>query len=108
MEKLCETVEEMPAGLARGHSERVVGEGNSMKGLIESGQTRTITAANVEQVKEHDIVFCRIDRKSRAHYMTHLVKMVRPDGYVTCNSRGRKNGVAKPEHIFGLVTAVAW
>ena len=79
-----------------------------MQGHIEPGQIITVAPTAPEQVKVGEIVFCRIDRKNVPRYMTHLVKDVLTDGFLICNARGRENGVARKEHVYGVVSEVAW
>jgi len=78
--------------LQNGETVQVRPTGNSMQGIIESKQLVTVVPASIEDVKEGDVVLCRV---AGTDYL-HLVKAKDSRGRVQIgNNRGRINGWTK-------------
>lgn len=71
--------------------------GNSMKGLLASGQYHMLESCVASDCVKGDIVFCRFGRV----YLTHLVKAVGDRGVLVCNAKGMENGWTK--NVYGKV-----
>lgn len=98
------------AGWAEAHVRRLkAGEtvsfrprGGSMSPRIESGQLCTVAPVGDEEVREGDVVLCRV----RGSDYLHLVKAVRPGQYLIGNNRGRVNGWIGRASVFGRLVRV--
>ena len=77
-------------------------KGNSMIGLINSGQLVTIEPITDETIlSKGDIVLCKV----KGHYYIHLVNAIGKDErYQIANNRGRINGWTKK--VVGIVTKI--
>jgi hypothetical protein len=76
-------------------------KGNSMIPLIHSNQPHKLSPATWEQVKEGDIVYCKV----KGNFYTHLVKAKNEQrGCLIGNNRGGINGWTK--QVFGKVIEV--
>lgn len=76
-------------------------KGNSMVGLISSGQEHILEPSDHTKVDVGDIVYCKVKGK----YFTHLVKAKNLDrGCLIGNNKGGINGWTK--HIYGKVVKV--
>lgn len=75
--------------------------GNSMVGLIESGQLVTIIPIN-KPLEKGDIVLCKVNGNEYLHKITAI------DGerYQIGNNKGRINGWTNIKFIYGLCTKV--
>jgi len=71
--------------------------GNSMSGIIESGQLCTIIPIK-DELKVGDIVLCKV--KGRQYL--HLIKAINGNRYQIGNNRGGINGWTSRKSIFGL------
>lgn len=87
--------------LKRGENVSFRPKGNSMSGVIESGQLVTVAPASVDSISVGDAVFCKVNGK----FYVHLVKAISQDGRCQIgNNRGRINGWTKT--IYGKVVRV--
>lgn len=76
-------------------------KGNSMIPLIYSGQEHVLAPATLDDVKEGDIVYCKV----KGNFYTHLVKAKdEQKGAQIGNNRGGVNGWTRA--IFGKVIEV--
>ena len=75
--------------------------GNSMAGLVESGQLVTVVPLDRDPLKG-DIVLCRV----RGREYLHLVKAVRGESYQIGNNRGGVNGWIGRGAIYGRCVKV--
>jgi hypothetical protein len=73
-----------------------------MKPKIESGQLVTVVPAGQQEIKEGDIVFCRV----KGSYYVHLVSAVQGDRYQISNNKGFVNGWIGKNALFGKVVRV--
>lgn len=72
--------------------------GNSMIGIIASGQLVTVVPIGTEEdIAKGDVVLCKV---GGADYL-HLVKAVRNGAYQIGNNRGRINGWTSRANVFG-------
>lgn len=72
--------------------------GNSMKGMIQSGQLCTVEpVVDVSSLKPGDIVLCRV----KGNQYLHLIKAVRSGQYQIGNNRGGINGWITSNAIYG-------
>jgi phage repressor protein C with HTH and peptisase S24 domain len=76
--------------------------GNSMRPRIESGQLVTV-APDTSELRENDIVFCRVKGKYFVHRISAILGH---DRYQISNNRGHVNGVVARDAIFGKVVRV--
>ncbi len=88
--------------LKNGQTVELRPRGNSMSGRIESGQLVTIAPIDKSIPRKGDIVLCSIGKRQ---YL-HLVLAVLGDRYLICNNRGRINGWAGRDHIYGIVVRI--
>jgi len=78
--------------------------GNSMTGIIASGQLVTVVPIGAEEaIAKGDVVLCKV---GGADYL-HLVKAVRNGAYQIGNNHGRINGWTSRANIFGRYAADA-
>lgn len=89
--------------LKRGETVQFRPRGNSMVGLVESGQLVTVEPIGDHVLKKGDIVLCKV---KGAQYL-HLIKACGPNRYLIGNNRGGINGWTNQAQIFGRCTAVA-
>lgn len=76
-------------------------KGNSMTGLISSGQDHILEPATWETVDVGDIVYCKV----HGNYYTHIVKAKNNEkGCLIGNNKGGINGWTK--QVFGKVIKV--
>lgn len=75
-------------------------KGNSMTPKINSGQLVEITPSDGMEIKEGDIVLCKV--KGR-HYL-HLVKSIGNGEFLIGNNKGHINGWTRT--IYGIVTRI--
>ena len=76
-------------------------KGNSMVGLIKSGQEHELSPAKWEDCFDGDIVYCKV----RDNFLTHLVKGKNDEkGLLIGNNKGNINGWTKK--VFGKVTKI--
>ena len=74
-------------------------KGNSMEGLISSGQLVTVEPRGARMPQKGDIVLCKV----KAVVYLHLVKAVESDGrYLIGNNRGGLNGRTPLAQIYGF------
>jgi hypothetical protein len=71
--------------------------GNSMAGKIESGQLCTVVPVDPASLRVGDIVLCKVNGRE---YL-HLVKAIQGPRFQIGNNRGRINGWASANAIFG-------
>lgn len=71
--------------------------GNSMKGLISSGQLCTIEPADTSRVFVNSIVLCRVNGND---YL-HVVKKIEGERFLIGNNRGGINGWISANKIYG-------
>lgn len=77
--------------------------GNSMAGLISSGQMCTVEPIpDHKKLKIDDIVLCRV----RGAQYLHLIKAIKGDQYQIGNNRGHINGWISSNAIYGLLSDV--
>ena len=81
--------------------------GNSMSGLIESGQLCTVEPADIQMLQVGDIVLCKVHGKQ---YL-HLIKAIQGNSvvghrYQIGNNRGGINGWISAGSIFGRCVRV--
>ena len=77
--------------------------GNSMSGLVESGQLVTVEPCLPEDLEVGSIVLCKV----RGKQYLHLVKAIGSDGrFQIGNNKGHINGWVGPNQIFGVLTSV--
>ena len=76
--------------------------GNSMAGRIESGQLCTVEPIGPSHLQVGDIVLCKVNGRE---YL-HLIKAVQGRRFQIGNNRGRINGWASAESIFGRCVKV--
>lgn len=76
--------------------------GNSMIPIIISGQLCTVEPVQVTTLKVGDVVLCKV---SGAEYL-HLVKSIDGQRFQIGNNRGRINGWAGPNAIYGRLVKV--
>ena len=76
-------------------------KGNSMVGLINSGQEHVLEPASWESVDVGDIVYCKV----KGNFYCHLVKAKNNDkGCLIGNNRGGINGWTK--QVYGKVIKI--
>lgn len=76
-------------------------KGNSMVPLIKSGQDHKLAPATWEQVKDGDIVYCKV----KGRFLTHLIKGKNDDkGVLIGNNKGGINGWTK--QVYGKVIEI--
>ena len=76
-------------------------KGNSMVGLIKSGQNHKISPITWEDCSEGDIVYCKV----KGNWYTHLVKGKNLDkGLLIGNNKGGINGWTK--QVYGKVIEI--
>jgi hypothetical protein len=77
-----------------------------MRGKIGSGQLCTLVPANPLDIKNGDVVLCRVNGSS---YL-HLVKAIRGKGvdlqFLIGNNKGGINGWTGADHVFGILSKV--
>lgn len=88
--------------LRAGETVRFRPRGCSMSGRIEAGQLVTVEPVRPAEVKEGDIVLCKV---GNAEYL-HLVKAIKMYGCIIGNNRGRSNGWTPWSDIYGKCVAV--
>ncbi|RYD65814.1 MAG: hypothetical protein EOP83_06590 [Verrucomicrobiaceae bacterium] len=76
--------------------------GNSMIPLIKSGQQCTVIPYTGQELKRRDIVLCKVNG---AQYL-HLVTATRPNEVQISNNKGKINGWASLNQIFGILSKV--
>lgn len=85
------------ARLAAGETVSFRPRGNSMTGIIESGQLCTVEPANSDELQVGDIVLCKVNGRE---YL-HLIKAIQGNRFQIGNNRGRINGWISSGSIFG-------
>lgn len=75
--------------------------GNSMTGLIESGQLVTVIPIK-DKLKPGDIVLCDVFGSQ----FLHVIKAMREGEYQIANAKGHVNGWIGRHHIYGKCTRV--
>ncbi len=75
----------------------VIPHGNSMKGLVKSGE-RVELKPVTEDLKPGDIVLVRV----KGNVYLHLVKAVQGDRFLIGNNRGGINGWVGSSAIYGI------
>jgi hypothetical protein len=85
------------AALKAGQSVQFRPTGQSMAGLIESGQLCTAVPADVAALKVGDIVLCKV----AGNEYLDLIKAIDGERFQTGNNRGFVNGWIKTDSIFG-------
>lgn len=76
-------------------------KGNSMVGLIKSGQNHKLSPVKWEDCVEGDIVYCKV----KGNFYTHLVKgKSNEKGLLIGNNKGKINGWTK--QVYGKVTEI--
>lgn len=76
--------------------------GNSMVGLINSGDLVTVAPIGERALVIGDIVLCKV---KGCDYL-HLVKAIQGERHQIGNNRGHINGWTHKSKIYGIVTAV--
>jgi hypothetical protein len=97
-------------GWATGHIVRLqAGEtvsfrprGNSMAGVIESGQLCSVEPVDPAALRVGDVVLCKVNGRE---YL-HLVKAIQGPRFLIGNNRGRVNGWASANAVFGKCVRV--
>lgn len=91
--------------LGKGQTVSFRPKGNSMRPRIESGQLITVSP-ELSDVKEGDIVFCKVHGK----FYVHLVSSIKKEGdnimYQISNNKGHINGWIGLNSLFGKVIKV--
>ncbi len=85
--------------LRLGQRTTIIPHGNSMKGLVESGERvdlSPITSAS-EELKVNDIVLVRV----KGNVYLHLIKAIQADRFLIGNNRGGINGWVGTNAIYG-------
>jgi len=78
--------------LSGGETVQIKLSGNSMTPRIKSRQLVIIEPCKIADVKQDDVVFCKV----KGNYYLHLVKKVGDDGRILIgNNHGRINGWTK-------------
>lgn len=90
------------ATLQNGEAVQFRPRGNSMRGIIESGQLCTVEPVVPETLQVSDIVLCKVNGK---HYL-HLVKAIQGKRLQIGKNRGRINGWVGENSIFGKCTRI--
>lgn len=76
-----------------------------MKGKIESGQLVTVVPVKPEDVKQGDIVLCKVKGKVYVHQVFSLRNGMHEE-FLIGNNRGYTNGWTSARNIYGKVTRV--
>lgn len=76
--------------------------GNSMSGIIESGQLVTLTS-DTNNLKIGDIVLCYVAKNQYLHKITSITG----HRYQISNNRGKVNGWTSIEKIYGKVIEIS-
>lgn len=76
--------------------------GNSMAGLIQSGQLCTVEPYTTQKLEVGDIVLCKV----KGSQYLHLIKAVRGSQYQIGNNRGGINGWITDNSIYGKLIRV--
>jgi hypothetical protein len=72
--------------------------GNSMKGIINSGDLVTVVPITRE-LEVRDVVLCRVTGR----VYLHLIKAIQDNRYLIGNNRGGVNGWTPRDHIYGVL-----
>jgi hypothetical protein len=88
--------------LQRGEAVRFRPRGNSMRGKVEPGQLCTVEPVDPASLAVGDIVLCRVNGRQ---YL-HLVKAIQGERFQIGNNRGRINGWASRNSIYGKCTRI--
>jgi len=88
--------------LQKGETCQFCPRGNSMTGLINSGDLVTVTPVGDTPLEIGDIVLCKV---KGADYL-HLIKAIQDDRFQIGNNRGYINGWTNKSKIFGKVISV--
>ena len=88
--------------LRRGETVRVRPHGNSMRGKISDGDLVTLVPCDPATLQVGDIVLVHLHG---ADYL-HLIKAIQSDRYLIGNNRGRINGWAGKQAIYGKATQI--
>ena len=75
-------------------------KGNSMSPIIKSGQAHKLAPANLEDVQDGDIVYCKV----KGNFYTHLVKGKGEKGVLIGNNKGGINGWTRK--VYGKVIEI--
>ena len=76
--------------------------GNSMTPLIKSGQSLKIEPVSNTDLRNGDIVFCRV----RGNYYIHKITGIEGERYQIGNNHGHINGWTTRNKIYGIVTEI--
>jgi hypothetical protein len=90
--------------LSRGETVEFRPRGDSMSGLISSGQLCTVKPIDeTTDIKAGNIVLCRVYGK----VYLHLVKAIRRGQFQIGNNHGHLNGWTVRRNIYGILTNVS-
>lgn len=80
--------------------------GNSMLPILKSNQPVTLVPVNDIDLKENDIVFCKVKGNYYTHKITEIKKQKDNIKYQISNNHGFINGWVKKDNIYGIVTKI--
>lgn len=80
--------------------------GNSMLPILKSNQPVTLVPVSDIDLKENDIVFCKVKGNYYTHKITGIKKQKDNIKYQISNNHGFINGWVKKENIYGIVTKI--
>lgn len=89
------------AALNQGETVQFRPRGNSMVGIIESGDLCTVVPVDRE-IEKGDVVLCRVGRNQ---YL-HLVSSIKGNRLQISNNKGRVNGWVGLDNIYGILAKV--
>ena len=84
--------------LKKGNSVTFCPRGNSMQGLISSGQKVTVDPLKDKSVQKGHVVLCKVNG---SEYL-HLVTALKGKQYQISNNKGRVNGWININNIYGI------
>jgi SOS-response transcriptional repressor LexA len=94
------------AGLKAGDIVKFRPKGNSMTGIIESGQLVTVRPiTSSEPLEPGNVVLCKVNGKDYLHLITNRAYDGR-EMFLIGNNRGRTNGWIARKNIFGKLVSV--
>ena len=89
--------------LQLGKIARIRPRGHSMKGKVDDGDEVVLEAIAPADIRVGDIVLVRV----KGNVFLHLVKAVDPHRVLIGNNRGKINGWASKNAVFGVAVEVA-
>ena len=76
--------------------------GNSMSGIIESGQMCTVEPATNYNLEVGDVVLCKVN----GHQYLHIIKSINGTQYQIGNNNGGINGWIAKDNIYGICVQI--